>query len=148
MVNKGETRPRVVLVNRAVIINEKRRLLLLRRTSRDRWAAGKWEFPGGKLDEGQDVSNALEREVLEEAGLVVLPVNRLVYYESRILTDGPYAGLPYISLVGLTKIEGGQVKLSSEHEDFVWVDFETALGYDLTEVTRKALLVLKDTFRF
>jgi len=82
--------------------------------------------------------------VLEEAGIVVLPINRVSFWDSKILVDGSYSGLPYINLVGVAKKIAGRVRLSEEHEDFAWVKKEEGLNYDLTEVTRKALLVLRE----
>src|SRR4029079_5209318 len=76
------SRPRVILSNRAIVVNKEKKILLIQRTSYDSWSASLWEFPGGKLDEGQDVSHALEREVFEETGLLVIPTHRVAYYES------------------------------------------------------------------
>lgn len=137
------SRPRILLIVRAVVVRGDHKVLLIKRAKDDRWAPGLWEFPGGKLDKGQDMANALVREVLEETGLVAIPTNRLVFWDSKTLTDGPYAGLPCVILVGEVKPIGGKVRLSSDHEGFLWAGLEKALKLDLTEETRKALLVLK-----
>ena len=44
-------------------------LLLVRRTNPPE--AGRWTIPGGKLEPGESVPEAVEREVLEETGLRV-----------------------------------------------------------------------------
>jgi len=146
MSNQKQSRPKVVLTNRAIILDKKGKILIIKRSDTDSWRPGYWEFPGGKLDEGQDISNALEREVLEETGLVVIPINRVVYCESKITTTyKKYRGLPYIVLIGIAKKIGGKVKLSEEHVDYAWVEINEALDYKLTMESKKALLVLQDT---
>ncbi|MCJ7792514.1 MAG: NUDIX domain-containing protein [Candidatus Marinimicrobia bacterium] len=143
---KTAKRPRVVLTNRAIVLDEKGEILLIKRANTDSWRPGFWEFPGGKLDEGQDLSHALEREILEETGLVVIPINRVVYYESQISQMKKYRGLPYIVLIGLAKKIGGKIKLSEEHTESAWVTPQKALNCDLTSESKKALLVLRETF--
>jgi 8-oxo-dGTP diphosphatase len=102
----------------------------------------KWELPGGKLDIGQDIANALEREVLEETGLVVVPTDKIAYWHSEIVASGKYKGLPYVVLVGITKSVGGKVMLSPEHQHFEWVKVRAALKLDLAPETRSAVNVL------
>lgn len=135
-------RPQVVLVNRCIILDKKNRFLLIRRTNTDYYAPGLWEFPGGKLDEGQDLSNALEREVLEETGLLILPTTRIAYTESQIVPRGKYKGLPYVALIGIGKLIGGKIKLSEEHTDYRWVTKREAYAMDLKDEIRKSLIVL------
>jgi len=124
------------------VVREDRHILLIKRAGGDRHHAEKWEVPGGKLDEGQDLSYAQEREVLEETGLLVEPIDPLVAAQSRIIGDGPYKGLAYVALFAITKIVGGMLKLGDEHTEYAWVTHEEMLSYDLTEEVRKAAIVL------
>ena len=65
----ADERPRVVLVNRC-FVRDGEKLLIIQRAKLDSMNAEKWEVPGGKLDEGQDLSHAQEREVMEETGFL------------------------------------------------------------------------------
>lgn len=140
-------RPRVVLVNRCIILNEKRKFLLIKRAPNNYYAPNLWEFPGGKLDEGQDLLNALEREVLEETGLLVLPTSRIAYTESSIIPIGKYKDLPYVVIIGIGKKIGGKLKLSDEHIDFKWVTAKEAYDMPIKGEIRKSLIVLEKSLK-
>lgn len=47
---------------------------------------GKWEFPGGMMDYGETPTQALEREVKEELGIII-QVNRLLYAQTNMYAD-------------------------------------------------------------
>ncbi len=139
-----EERPRVVLVSRCIVQNDEGKFLLIKRSGNNYHLPLKWEFPGGKLDEGQDLSNALEREVLEETGLLIQPTDRMVFVESEIIPKGKFQGLPYVVITGLAKKVGrNEVTLSEEHIDFRWVTTSEAFDMDLKPEVRKALIVLE-----
>ncbi len=146
-VSEKNMRPRVVLVNRCIILDKKGKLLLIRRSDNDYNAPGLWEFPGGKLDEGQDLSSALEREVLEETGLLVVPTNRIAYTESQIIPKGKYKGLPYVVIIGIGSLLGGKLQLSEEHTDYKWVTVEEAYTMPIKDEIRKALIALSKNLK-
>ncbi len=140
-------RPRVVLVNRCIILDKKKKILLIKRSMNGYYAPGLWEFPGGKLDEGQDLSDALEREVMEETGLLVLPVNRIAYTESSVIPVGKYKGLPYVVIIGVGKLMGGKLQLSEEHTDYKWVTVKEAYDMPIKNDIRKSLIVLEKNLK-
>ncbi|MEO9327176.1 NUDIX hydrolase [Gordonia aurantiaca] len=59
---------RIVAVG-AVLTDEQGRILLIQR--RNPPGAGKWTVPGGKVEPGESLQAAVEREMLEETGLHV-----------------------------------------------------------------------------
>src|SRR5579871_824556 len=60
---------RTVLVSAAIVIEDRRVLVTQRKTGSH--LAGAWEFPGGKVEAGEDPRAALRRELAEELGIDV-----------------------------------------------------------------------------
>jgi len=61
---------KVIKVAAAVIINDSGQTLLSLRKA-DTHQGGKWEFPGGKFEQGETAEHALERELKEELGIEI-----------------------------------------------------------------------------
>ena len=77
----------------------------------------KWEFPGGKVREGETPESSIVREILEELSVKIgveslLPSVRYTYPNQKIKL------IPFIC-----SIIQGKIKLS-EHSDYRWVSFE------------------------
>jgi 8-oxo-dGTP diphosphatase len=77
-----------VVVAAAVLIREGR--VLLTRRAEGQHLAGMWEFPGGKLEQGESPEAALARECLEECGIEIevgeiLDVTHHRYREKDVL---------------------------------------------------------------
>ncbi|MBN7795388.1 8-oxo-dGTP diphosphatase MutT [Parahaliea mediterranea] len=74
-----------------VIVAADGRILLSRRAE-GAHQGGLWEFPGGKVEPGEAVRDALERELLEELGIRVSEAEPLLeirhdYGDKRVLLD-------------------------------------------------------------
>ena len=82
------TKPRLEVVG-ALLFDSHGRIMACRRPPQDVWA-GWWEFPGGKIDEGETEKQALRREISEELGIIVEPNSRVAYlqheYEDRFVS--------------------------------------------------------------
>ena len=61
---------KTLLVAAAALINENDEVLLAQRPKGKR-LAGKWEFPGGKVEKNESPEEALVRELHEELGITV-----------------------------------------------------------------------------
>ena len=88
-----------------------------------------WDFPGGRIDVGEDPKTALTRELLEETGIVDFSEPEFftaVRSNHQIkLDDGSMAGL--VLMVYKTDLTSKQkITLSEEHSNFGWVDMKTA----------------------
>ena len=75
----------------AVIYGEDGRLLLARRPA-DKHQGGLWEFPGGKVEPGECVQSALQRELQEELAIQVSELKPLIsvrhdYPDKSVLLD-------------------------------------------------------------
>jgi 8-oxo-dGTP diphosphatase len=115
------------LTVKAVIRREDGCILLLRRSAANKHDVGLWEWPGGKLDPGENFADALLREVDEECGLkieLIAPVGVSSFEMPKIL----------VALVCMdARLLGGEVRLSFEHDDFVWVPLAELSLYQVVE---------------
>jgi 8-oxo-dGTP diphosphatase len=73
--NDTRARP-IVLVAACALLNEEGKVLIAKRPP-GRPLAGLWEFPGGKVDLGEDPKTALIRELLEELGIEIAKADLL-----------------------------------------------------------------------
>lgn len=85
----------------AVIFDDQGRILCVRHNYGD----GRWSLPGGGLEDGETVVEALKREVREETGLDVEPDRVIASY------SGPEPGRQ--SLVIRCKVTGGELIASN-----------------------------------
>ncbi|MEM9332692.1 MAG: (deoxy)nucleoside triphosphate pyrophosphohydrolase, partial [Pseudomonadota bacterium] len=65
---KKSPKPRLVLVSACALLDADNRILLAQRPE-GKSMAGLWEFPGGKIEDGETPEEALIRELEEELGV-------------------------------------------------------------------------------
>ena len=105
------------------LIKKDDKYLMLKRHQNDEVYPGKWEFPSGGIDFGEEVEDALIREVREEAGLDISNIKRRIIGVTKYIIekeDFVRDSFQINYLIEPTKIE--DIKLSDEHEEFDWVE--------------------------
>ena len=110
---------------KAVICNEEGRFLLLKRSMNSKGNPGKWDLPGGKLDSGENIEEGLLREVAEEAGVSISLGQVLGAAES----ETPTTRVVYLIFEG--DLQSGEVDLSHEHDDYVWLQKKDLPSIDI-----------------
>jgi 8-oxo-dGTP diphosphatase len=115
------------LAVKAIILDAQNRCLLVRRSALNKRFAGKWEWPGGKVDKGEHFADALRREVREETGLEV----ELEAFAGAIQFSMPATQVVLIFMEA--PMRGGDVRLSEEHDEFAWVALGEVGGWDVPD---------------
>ncbi len=112
-----------------MIFNAENKVLLLKRTYGNKG----WSLPGGAVDSGETIHQALFRECREELGIDVIdPVLTGLYYHSTINTQA--------AIFRCMISEDAEIVLSTEHSDYKWVD--------IGELSESQRIRAQDALRF
>jgi len=123
----------------AVLIHEGRVLLIKRGKEPLR---GRWVVPGGTVEVGETLEQALVREVREETGLTVRPIEVVLVFD-RIDREGEEVRYHYVIVDYLCEYVSGTLRAASDAEDAAFVAREDLPRFALPE---KALEVVLDGF--
>ncbi len=120
----------------AIIINDQGQLFLSQRGPLSRNERGLWEFPGGSVEFGEKLADALNREIKEEFG-VLIEVGALLDISDHIL---PEEGQHWVSPTFLCRIISGAPSIHEPGKcsQIGWFDLDHLPG-DLTVISRENL---------
>jgi len=90
----------------AIIVFPRNKILLIKRGTVV--FKGYWALPGGRVDAGESVEQAVVREVKEETGLIVEIVRKIGEYHESGVKDG--IEYDYYPACFLVKPTGGEIK--------------------------------------
>lgn len=117
--------PNAPLVGVGAVVVDAGRVLLIRRGTEP--MKGRWSLPGGLLELGESLTAGVAREVREETGLEVEPVE-LIELLDRIHKEsggeGERVRYHYVIADYLCRVAGGELRAASDADAVRWVERE------------------------
>jgi len=113
-------------------------VLLIRRGREP--ARGKWSLPGGLVELGEGLEDAVRREVLEETGLEVHVDGLVAALDRVILDDERRIQYHYVLLDFLCRSDTGEPRSGDDVTASRFVPVSGLSAYSLTEGTEEVIL--------
>jgi 8-oxo-dGTP diphosphatase len=134
--SRHEQPTRPVLGAAALVIHDGRVLLIRRGQAPD---AGEWSVPGGGVELGEAIEDALRREVREETGLEIAVGDFLEIYE-RVERDADGAvRFHFVVLDYRCRLIGGALRAGDDAADAAWVDPADLDRYAVADSIRRVI---------
>lgn len=128
--NAIDTRDRPELAVSAAIFRDGK--VLLARRAREP-AHGLFTLPGGRVEHGERLAEAVLREVREETALTVELVGTAGYHEAIRCDENGDARRHFVIIAFAARWIAGEPVLDAEHSEFRWVEPEAIGGLATTE---------------
>lgn len=128
--------PRPILGVGAIVLAGDRVLLILRGKEP---LKGYWSLPGGAVETGESVEEALRREVREETGLEIREIRFAEVFERIMRDETGQVEYHYVLLDYICEPAGGELQAASDVSDARWFLWEEMAGLTMTSGTREVI---------
>lgn len=137
--------PEMPIAGVVAIVFKEDSVLLVRRGNEP--GRGRWGFPGGVVELGETVREAVVREAMEESGLHVEPTELVAVYDSLTQDDEGRIRFHYVLSEFLCRVVGGSLKPSSDVSDARWFRLDELDTIDISKRTARFLRRLSTRIR-
>lgn len=120
------------------VIFHGKKVLILKRTEREKILPNYWELPSGKKLPQEEVESCLVREVKEETGLTIKPILPFSVFEYQVTNENRiqfHTQINYLSELS----ENRGISLSKEHSDFAWIRRDEMPNHHLSKEVRSVI---------
>ena len=134
--------PKRPILGVGALIFKGKRILLVQRAKKPLF--GWWSLPGGALETGESLASGIQREVFEETGLKVKPLEIATVFERIISDSSGRAEYHYVLIDYVCRVTGGTAQPATDVSAIAWATEAELESYKLTEGT---LPVIREAFR-
>ncbi|MEJ5367902.1 MAG: NUDIX hydrolase [Bryobacteraceae bacterium] len=138
--------PERPLLGVGAVIFDQGRVLLIERGQEP--LKGWWTLPGGLVETGERLDQALRREVREETGLIVEPLTVAAIFERIIPDREGRTEFHYVIVDYLCRVAGGELAWGSDVSGAQWVRVEELASLQVAPgtppVIEKALAIWRE----
>jgi len=127
------------IVGTAIIVNENGKILIGQRPE-GKALPGLWEFPGGKLEEGETIEQCIVREIKEELNVECV-VGDFLLTVSKEYEHGDFQLMVY-----LAKIVDEENLKANVHQKLLWVMPAEMGEYEFPPADAEIISYLKEKF--
>jgi len=128
--------PKQPLVGVGGVVINRQRVLLVRRGSEP--LKGQWSIPGGLLEVGEELAEGVRRELKEETGLDVEPLEIVAAFD-RITREGKRVKYHFVIIDYVCRLKGGRLRPASDVLEARWVRPDDLPKYQLTIMATKVI---------
>lgn len=130
----------VILVT-GILQNKKGEVLLLKRSKNNNSFKRLWQMPEGKMEIGEQPKQTLSRELKEELNVRLID-------SKLILVNSTFASLKnknyHLLRIILEVTWKGKITLSTEHDDYQWINIKKAIKLHNLVVGTKEILLMQE----
>jgi 8-oxo-dGTP diphosphatase len=112
------------------------RVLIVRRSKKEKFMSGYFDLPGGKVDFGETLKQAVIREIKEETNLKVKEMHPYSSF-SYLSSNGTRHNVDVQFLVSVEDLK--KLKLSDAHDDFKWIKLSEINKYKMSKERKKSI---------
>ncbi len=125
----------------AFILDNKKRLLIVRKSKDEQIDAGLWVVPGGKVHPDENIIDALKREVKEEVGLLVVS-SKWIGEDVFKVDEKYFHAAHFICKVKSTK----NIKLERKLLEYRWITKKEVKNFEIPNNIKKEILNIFNNF--